>query len=370
MKRVTFPGTSRGTQPLGPLWNLGSVRASGRSSTPAGPGRPAVSHCHVDSGYTSMLLPAGLFAPPNHASLSKRLRKLDHVFRLGALRSETLDTGKVIAYYEQCFSAYQKHHSSEGAMHLAISDGDTFHPMGFHGQLNRISASWKCRPPRAVLELGFGQGFNLAHLAAKFPDVRFAGVDITPAHQEVARRRLRDRALTNVQLTQGDFHHLPYADSSFDHVFAIEAFCYATDLERAFAEIFRVLRPGGSVTFFDGYLIRRPQTFSADEALAAELVAKGVALESFQHVDDMVENAGGAGLALRAVTDFDSEIMPNLRKLARLTGAIIRFPWLGRRALARRHPMRSRNVLTGYLLHSTVSLGITVYREIVFDKAA
>jgi sterol 24-C-methyltransferase len=221
-----------------------------------------------------------------------------------------------------------------------------------------------------VLELGFGQGFNLAHLAARFPDVRFSGVDITPAHQEVARRRLQEAALTNVTLTQGDFHHLPYADASFDHVFAIEAFCYATDLERAFAEIFRVLRPGGSVTFFDGYLIRKPQTFSADEALAAELVAKGVALESFQLVDEMVEKARGAGLALRAVTDFDAEIMPNLRKLARLTGAIIRFPWLGRRALARRHPMRSRNVLTGYLLHSTVYLGITVYREIVFDKKA
>jgi SAM-dependent methyltransferase len=313
---------------------------------------------------------ADLFAQPSHASLSKRLRKLARVFRLGALRAEPLDTGQVIAYYEQCFSAYQKHHSSEGAMHLAISEGDTFHPLGFYGQLRRIAAPWRDRPPQAVLELGFGQGFNLAHLAERFPDVRFSGVDITPAHQEVARRRLQQAGLTNVALTQGDFHQLPYADASFDHVFAIEAFCYATDMGRAFAEIARVLRPGGTVTFFDGYLIRQPQTFSADEALAAELVAKGVALQSFQLVDDVVAKARGAGLRLQGVTSFDAEIMPNLRKLARLTGAIIRFPWLGRRALARRHPMRGRNVLTGYLLHSTVYLGITVYRQIVFEKPA
>jgi SAM-dependent methyltransferase len=311
---------------------------------------------------------ADLFPPPNHASLSKRLRKLHRVFRLGDLRAEALDTRQVVAYYEQCFSAYQKHHSSEGAMHLAISDGDTFHPTGFYGQLRRIAATWPDRPPQGVLELGFGQGFNLAHLAERFPGVRFFGVDITPAHQEVARRRLQASRLSNVELIQGDFHQLPYADASFDHVFAIEAFCYATDMARAFAEIFRVLRPGGTVTFFDGYLIRQPQTFTADEALAAELVAKGVALESFQLVDDVVAKAHGAGLELKSVTSFDAEIMPNLRKLARLTGAIIRFPWLGRRALARRHPMRGRNVLTGYLLHSTVYLGITVYREIAFAK--
>jgi hypothetical protein len=35
-----------------------------------------------------------------------------------------------------------------------------------------------------------------------------------------------------------------------------------------------------------------------------------------------------------AVTSFDTEIAPNLRKLERLTGAVIRFPWLGRQALA------------------------------------
>ena len=137
---------------------------------------------------------------------------------------------------------------------------------------------------------------------------------------------------------------------------------------QALAEIARVLRSGGILTLFDGYLLRRPESFSPDEALAAELVARGVALESFQVVDELLAEARRAGLQDRGVTSFDAEIMPNLRKLERLTGAVIRFPWLGRRALARRSPMRGRNVLTGYLMHSTVSLGLTVYREIVLRK--
>lgn len=317
-----------------------------------------------------MAWPSLFHRAPSHASLARRLRKLDRVFQLDALRAEGLGPGQVVSYYEECSPAYRKHHSSEGAMHLALSQGSRFHANGFQGQLQRIAKTWLTHPPQDVLELGFGQGFNLACLAAKHPGVRFAGIDLTPAHHDLAMRRLDAAGLKNVALTRGSFQQMAYADNSFDHVFAIEAFCYASDLRQACAEISRVLRPGGTFTLFDGYLLRRPETFSAEEALAAELVAKGVALERFQVVDEVLAEARRAGLQDRGVTSFDAEIMPNLRRLERLTGAVIRFPWLGRRALARRSPMRGRNVLTGYLMHSTVSLGLTVYREIVLQKQA
>jgi SAM-dependent methyltransferase len=306
--------------------------------------------------------------PPTSESLSRRLRKLDRVFSLDTLRGEPMAAPQVVAYYEECWSAYRKHHSPEGAMHMAISEGERFHPEGFHTQLHRIAASWSARTPGDVLELGFGQGFNLAHLGSRFPAVRFSGIDITPAHHAVAGRRIDELALRNVTLTQGDFHVLPYADASFDHVYSIEAFCYARDLDRAFGEIARVLRPGGTVTLFDGYLARPAPTFSGDEALATELVAKGMAVDRFQCVAEILEHGRKAGLADGGVTSFDAQILPNLRRLERLTGAVIRIPWLGRRALARRSPMRGRNVISGYLLHSAVSLGLMVYREIVLRK--
>jgi tRNA G46 methylase TrmB len=79
-------------------------------------------------------------------------------------------------------------------MHLALSSGSRFHVQGFYGQLDRISAAWPAEPPHEVLELGFGQGFNLAYLAAKFPEVRFTGIDLTPTHPELARERLDSSA--------------------------------------------------------------------------------------------------------------------------------------------------------------------------------
>jgi len=315
-----------------------------------------------------MAWPIPFARSPSPADLRRRLKKLDRVFSIEKIRAEGMGASEVIAYYEECSPAYRKHHSREGSMHLAISPGGRFRPNGFYGQLDRISASWPNEPPHAVLELGFGQGFNLAYLAARFPEVRFSGIDLTPTHPGLARGRLDQLGLTNVELAEGDFHALPYADASFDLVFAIEAFCYARDLRQALSEVARVLRPGGTFRLFDGYLARRPDALTADEALAAELVAKGMALETFQLFDELIATADAVGLKSREVIALDEEIGPNLRKLERLTGAVIRFPWLGRRALARRSPMRGRNVISGYLMRSTVGLGITPYRDILLQK--
>ena len=316
-----------------------------------------------------MAWPLSFTRAPSLADLGRRLRRLDRVFSIDKIRTEGFGADDVIAYYEECSPAYRKHHSSEGAMHLAISADGRFHAKDFYRQLDRLAAIWPDTPPHDVLELGFGQGFNLSHLAARFSGVRFAGIDLTPGNLALARQRIEHLGLGNVALTEGDFHALPYADDSFDHVYAVEAFCYARDLRKALSEVARVLRPGGTFTLFDGYLTRRPETLSTDEALAAELLAKGMALATFQLVDDIVDAARDAGLQSLGVVSFDAEVAPNLRRLERLTGAVIRIPWLGRRALARRSPMRGRNVISGYLMYSTVALGFTGYREIVLRKA-
>lgn len=299
--------------------------------------------------------------------LARRLRKLERVFSIADLRQQPLGAPEVVTYYEHCHDAYRKYHSAEGAVHMALNDGDRFDPDGFHGQLRRMERAWTA-PPQDVLELAFGQGFNLAWLAGRHPGVNFAGIDLTPAHLQIAQQRMRREDRVNVALKLGDFHHLPYADASFDQLFCIEAFCYATDLPRAFSEVARVLRPGGCFTLFDGYLPRAPAQLNTDEALAVELVAKGMAIEGLQVLDELQAAAAAAGLQTAALDALDEQVMPSLRKLERVTGAIIRFPWLGRIALARRHPARGRNVLAGYLMRSTVQMGLIGYRQLTLRK--
>lgn len=303
--------------------------------------------------------------------LSRRLKKLATLFDIHAIRAETLDGPAIQAYYRECHEAYRKHHSPEGAAHMALNEGGRFDPDGFAEHLRRLAARWSAPgvdSPREVLEIGFGQGYNLAWLAPRHPQVRFTGVDLTPEHFELATRRMQDNQLANVQLQLADFHRLPFADASFDEVYAIEAFCYARDTPAALAEIARVLRPGGRFTLFDGYQPQPSHEMDPEGALAVELVARGTSLERWQVPSELVRQAAGAGFEQEALHWLNEQTLPNLKRLDRIVSAIIRWPWLAKKALARRAPQRSRNVLSGYLLYPTVAMGILGYCEIVLKK--
>jgi SAM-dependent methyltransferase len=302
--------------------------------------------------------------------LHRWLRKLHRAFDIDSIRRESPDIAAVAHYYTVNEGAYRRYHSSEGAVHMALNADGRFDAAGFAGQLQCIEAGWAqaARPPADVLELAFGQGYNLGYLLPRHPAVRFEGIDLTAAHVARARERLADWPAERLRLVQGDFHQLPQADSSFDAAFCIESLCHAMDLRRALHEIARVLRPGGTLTLFDGYLTRPPAELDAEAALAVELVAKGMSIERLQTVDELLAAARGAGFGLAAMHALDREVLPNLQRLERITGAIIRWPWLGRRALARRPAARSRNVLAGCLMRSAVSLGLISYRQIVLQK--
>src|SRR4051812_10484835 len=59
--------------------------------------------------------------------------------------------------------------------------------------------------PRRVLELGFGQGFGLALLAAANPDVAFEGYDFNPEHVANVRRLISDARLGNIAVSETSF---------------------------------------------------------------------------------------------------------------------------------------------------------------------
>ena len=309
-----------------------------------------------------------MFARADRPDLARRLKRLARVFPLERLVDERVGMADVASYYDVCFDAYRRYHSGEGAVHMALNDGQRFDAAGFRGQAERLAASWQARPPRDVLELAFGQGFNLAELAPRFPATRFEGIDLTPRHVQHAREMLAARGIGNVTLREGDYHALPFADASFDAVFCIEAMCHALDPARAIAECARVLRPGGTLTLFDGYVAAPLDTLPADSRLAVRLTAHGMAIERFQTPDEMHRHAAAAGLQRVADERLDTQILPSLRRLERITGAVVRWPWLGRRALAKRHPMRGRNVLAGYLMRCLVTMGLLTYRHLAWRQ--
>jgi SAM-dependent methyltransferase len=92
--------------------------------------------------------------------------------------------------------------------------------------------------------LGCGGGQDLVALA-RLGAGPLTGVDPSSGQLEHARQRLSRAGLTARLETRPATDLAPLDDASADLVVSVQAFDYVHDLERAFAEIRRVLRPGG-----------------------------------------------------------------------------------------------------------------------------
>jgi ubiquinone/menaquinone biosynthesis C-methylase UbiE len=114
----------------------------------------------------------------------------------------------------------------------------------------RIVALSGARPGDRVLDIGCNGGY-LARLlsAAVAPGGQIAGIDPSPPAIAYATRR----APANATFTVGAAQDLNWPDGSFDAVTSTLAVHHIPEPDRAtaFAEMFRVLRPGGTLLIAD-----------------------------------------------------------------------------------------------------------------------
>ena len=109
------------------------------------------------------------------------------------------------------------------------------------------------KPGQTVLDLGSGAGFDLLIAAAKVgPNGKVIGVDMTEAMLAAARDNIARAGLEAViEVRQGHIEALPVADASVDWVISNCVINLSTDKPAVFAEIARVLRPGGRIAIAD-----------------------------------------------------------------------------------------------------------------------
>ena len=69
-----------------------------------------------------------------------------------------------------------------------------------------------------VLELGCASGGNIVPLAARFPDARFMGLDLSRRHVEAVRERVAALGLENIDIRQADLTSARLPGEAFDYV--------------------------------------------------------------------------------------------------------------------------------------------------------
>lgn len=109
-----------------------------------------------------------------------------------------------------------------------------------------VAETLDIRPGEAVLEVGFGPGVVIRHMATRSAAAHVAGID--PSHEmlEQARARNEDAIRSGrVDLRLGSVERLPFADDRFDTAMAVNSMQVWPDAAAGVREVHRVLKPGG-----------------------------------------------------------------------------------------------------------------------------
>lgn len=172
-----------------------------------------------------------------------------------------------------------------------------------------------------VLDIGCGAGTDTLIASRRVgPAGKVYALDMTPAMREKLAAVLRHSAITNVEIVAGNAQAIPLPDNSVDAVTSNGVLNLVPDKARAFAEIFRVLKPGGRVQIAD-IALGKPiaDKYRRDPQMWAECVVGAVAEEKY------FELLREAGLADAEVIDhldyFSLSRSADTRTVANLFGA-------------------------------------------------
>jgi ubiquinone/menaquinone biosynthesis C-methylase UbiE len=168
------------------------------------------------------------------------------------------------------------------------------------------------------LEIGSGTGYFSLNLLQMGTIERLTATDISPGMLAALERTAEQLGL-EAETVATEAEELPFEDESFDIVFGHAVLHHIPDLERAFAEFQRVLRPGGLIAFcgepsrYGDRLAALPKR----TALLAAPVWRRVVQARERAVPEAEQSHGHA---LEGEVDVHAFSPADLRRLLRATG--------------------------------------------------
>jgi ubiquinone/menaquinone biosynthesis C-methylase UbiE len=154
-----------------------------------------------------------------------------------------------------------------------------------------------------VIDLGSGSGTDSFLAALQVgPTGRVVGVDFTP--EQLTKARQLAEGWGNVEFREGVVERLPVSDGSFDCVISNGVVNLSPDKSAVFAEVARVLRPGGRLAIAD--IVTGSQltdAIVADADLWASCIGGAAQEDDYRHAIE------AAGLRIRQVRPNDYQFI-------------------------------------------------------------
>jgi len=115
-------------------------------------------------------------------------------------------------------------------------------------KLEKALGGWPPRPFAKALEIGAGTGYFTLNLLQAGAIGEATATDLSPGMLRTLEANAEELGL-EVRTEQAEAEQLPFEDASFDLVFGHAVLHHIPDLDRAFSEFSRVLKPGGTLIF-------------------------------------------------------------------------------------------------------------------------
>ncbi len=145
--------------------------------------------------------------------------------------------------------------------------------------------------PEKIAELGCGGGRNTAELLKRYPKATVTALDYSPVSVEKAKAVNTDMiGAGRCSVIQGNVADLPFDDEEFDLATAFETVYFWPGLEHCFAEVYRVLRPGGL------FMICNESDGTDETSLKFEELIDGMKCYTVEDISEALKTAGFSGV--------------------------------------------------------------------------
>jgi cyclopropane fatty-acyl-phospholipid synthase-like methyltransferase len=182
--------------------------------------------------------------------------------------------------------------------------------------------------PHRLLDMGCGLGATARQAARDRPELSIDGITLVPWQVLHARELAEHQGLgrERVRFLQGDYTATPFANATFDGLYAVESACHAPGLSKEpfVREAARLLEPGRRLALADGFL-KRTDPMGPLLRRAFRTVCANWALETFAGISAFTSCLQAHGFDDLRVEEISWRIVPS----------VLHIPWVTTRFLAR-----------------------------------
>ncbi|XP_065197981.1 uncharacterized protein LOC135829505 [Sycon ciliatum] len=205
-------------------------------------------------------------------------------------------------YYDQVTDFYE--YGWGQSFHFApIRPGEAFSESQARHQ-HRLAVKVKAGCGMKILDVGCGVG-GPAREIAELSGTSIVGLNINKYQVDRATRVTKEKGLDSlVSYVEGDFHHMPFEDNSFDGVYACEALCHSPDLAQVYSEVMRVMKPGSYFACYDWIFTDKYDSTSKVQYDVIHNLLEGNGLPCLRTETDIRETIKASGLDLLEIVDL------------------------------------------------------------------